>query len=178
MPVNLPQAFPDVLWDQGFHLILPSNEIKMGILLSLAFVPGILLSLHRASLSTILVKLMPQFSHATHMDVPALRVATLSHMLWNYEACDMWISPNRPTTDEDPGKTQAPSRSSLEKDERLLIGGWLNRLCVELPGYCAENSAQMQHSTQMLLLYALHFSTLNRNIYMYNSVVQNSQNFI
>lgn len=138
MPVNLPQAFPDVLRDQDFHLILPSNEIKMGILLSLAFVPGILLSLHRASLSTILVKLMPRFSHATHMDVPALRVATLSHMLWNYEASDMWISPNRPTTDEDPGKTQAPSRSSLEKDERLLIGGWLNCLCMELPGYCAE----------------------------------------
>lgn len=81
MPVNLPQAFPDVLRDQDFHLILSSNEIKMGILLSLAFVPGILLSLHRASLSTILVKLMPRFSHATHMDVPALRVATLSHML-------------------------------------------------------------------------------------------------
>lgn len=35
MPVNLPQAFPDVLRDQDFHLILPSNEIKMGILLSL-----------------------------------------------------------------------------------------------------------------------------------------------
>lgn len=34
-----------------------------------------------ASLSTILVKLMPRFSHATHMDVPASRVATLSHML-------------------------------------------------------------------------------------------------
>lgn len=138
MPVNLPQAFPDVLRDQDFHLILSSNEIKMGILLSLAFVPRILLSLHRASLSTILVKLMPRFSHATHMDVPALRVATLSHMLWNFEACDMWISPNRPTTDEDPGKTQVPSRSSLEKDERLLIGGWLNHLCVELPGYCVE----------------------------------------
>lgn len=116
-----------------------------------AVVPGILLSLHRVSLSTILVKLMPRFSHATHPHVPALRVATLSHMLWNYEACDMWISPNRPTTDEDPGKTQAPSRSSLEKDERLLIGGWLNRLCVELPGYSAEYVLKCNIATQYLL---------------------------
>lgn len=161
MPVNLPQAFPDVLGDQDFHLILPSNEIKMGVLLSFAFVLGILLSLHSASLRTRLLRLMPWFLHATHMDVPTFRVATVSHMLWNYEGRDMWISPNRPTTDEDPGKTQAPSRSGCSLEEEEVIN-W--RLIKPFARGVARIRVQKCTSSKHSNAASLYFRILNTGV--------------